>query len=104
MRHEYYRLDENHVAHPCDMDTWIQQFADPNIRRVAETRIGDFYVSTVFMGNDLGFRDEPPRIFETIVFRRSVWDDDRWRAHSATWEEALAMHERGVAWLREHLA
>lgn len=70
--------------------------------RVAETTIGDKWISTVWLGRNHRFADGPPLIFETMVFQLgedgkvSSWcelDADRY----STEEEALAGHNAIVA-------
>ena len=43
---------------------WLQT-ADT---RVAETHVGDYWISTVFLGLDHSFHHGPPVLFETMIF------------------------------------
>lgn len=75
--------------------------ADMDYKRVAQTQIGPYWVSTVWLGLDHSFtQDGPPIIFETMVFAVDrddptietlgpEMDCDRY----ATEEQALAGHE-----------
>lgn len=85
-----------------DLEQWGNWFETAE-RHVAETTIGRYWVSTVFLGVDHSYRlpDDPPGpplLFETMTFHQGgneVEDDDgfgRW----STWEEAEAGHARAV--------
>ncbi len=69
---------------------WLEKEQWP-ASRVAEDRIGDARVSTVFLGLDHRFGDEgPPVLFETMVFD-GKHDGDCERC--CTWDQAEAMHK-----------
>ncbi|SPA03543.1 protein of unknown function (plasmid) [Cupriavidus taiwanensis] len=38
---------------------------------LAETTVGEFYISTVFLGLDHQWADGPPLIFETMVYEQA---------------------------------
>lgn len=85
------------VEHAKD---WAMMFeGDIDRRRVAETEVGDFWVSTVFLGVDHNFCEAgPPLLFETMVFRVSDGTprtSSSWRY--STWEQAEAGHAAAVA-------
>ena len=92
---EYYILDEQRQAIPvADVREWRRRF-DRHTRRVARTEIGDAYISTVFLGLNHAYGDdEPPMLFETMVFGDEL---DGEQDRCATWAEAEEMHERMVA-------
>lgn len=74
--------------------------------RVALTDVGDCYVSTVFLGLDHNyFGGGRPVLFETMIFHRKSVGEElmSWQDRCSTWDEAEAMHERGVAALRAGL-
>jgi len=51
---------------------------DYDYKRVELTEVGPYTVSTVWLGLDHGFRDnEPPVIFETMVFTTTAWNEER---------------------------
>jgi hypothetical protein len=76
----------------------------PEYKRVAQTTIGPVWISTVWVGLDMGFLrpDSPPLIFETMVFVRpdagpvhpelANWDQMCWRW--ATEAEAAEGHDQ----------
>jgi hypothetical protein len=97
-----YVLDADGNPQPePDFMKWHQwhQTAD---RHVAWTEIGEALVSTVFLGFDHSFGDEPPILFETMIFWQGH-DLDREQDHYATRDEALAGHEAMVACVRAAL-
>jgi hypothetical protein len=73
-------------------------------RCVGDDDIGEWRVSTVFIGIDMtpSFlpADSPPRIFETMVFGP---DDLAVIGRPSTWAEAEALHVATVAAVREQL-
>ena len=74
--------------------------------RVAYTKLAEgAYVSTVFLGlNHRWPSDGPgaPLVFETMVF--GLTGDDEWQERCSTWEEAEALHLKGVAYAETVLA
>ncbi len=65
-----------------------------NDRRVAETSIDEFRISTVFLGLDHGFGKGDPLLFETMVF--SPEGDPLQMNRYFTWEEAKEGHRAFV--------
>lgn len=100
----YYRLLPDHKVIPTDYspDLWDMKKHD---RRVAETTIGPYRVSTVFLVIDHGFGNKAPLLFETMVFGPESSDDDQWRY--STWDAAVEGHAKvcefvKVRWLDAH--
>jgi hypothetical protein len=88
---------------PCvDLLTWAREFETMD-RRVAETTVGDFWVSTVFLGLDhnWGHRGSP-LLFETMVFPadKDTRGLDIHCERCSTWLEAEAQHARIVEEVR----
>ena len=96
-----------------DILRWGRAFGDGDSRRVAETQVGDVWVSTIFMGLDHNYsRQGPPILFETMAFVGGV-SADQLRdvflagnfietlyvgfARYATWDEAERGHADAVA-------
>jgi hypothetical protein len=97
---------------PCeDLMEWAHWYETAGKDRiVCKEFIGDYEVSTVFLGLDHSFDDGPPELFETMVFwkgsendRRDGVVDDAPMYRAPTWELALEMHARAVVWVREQL-
>jgi hypothetical protein len=101
----YYILNGK-VPVPCDLLTWAawleEHLAD---RIVKQEDIGQFWISTVFMGLDYSSRKGPPLLFETMVFDRSAEQHPHsvWMERAPTWELALETHARGVSWAKSQL-
>lgn len=94
---------------PLDLDAWSKLVADRDYKRVVETDVAGYWVSTVWLGLDHGFgRYDAPLIFETMVFARN--DDesvdfgevDCWRY--ATEQAARKGHEEAVERVRAAVA
>lgn len=87
-----YKLDENKNAVPCDASEWLAPTkSTTEARRVAESYIGPFRVSTVFLGVDHAHGNGAPLLFETMVF---IIDDpiDTYSRRYSTWTEAEKGH------------
>jgi hypothetical protein len=88
----------NAVGEPVvepDLFAWARWFErGDEVRRVAETVVGNARVSTVFLGLDHNFsRSGPPLLFETMVFGG---DHDEYCDRYATRAEAEAGHAAAV--------
>jgi hypothetical protein len=73
---------------------WMEQ--DPDQRIIKQEDVGDYWVSTVFLGIDHSWGDGPPILFETMVFRRKPGGIDlggEWQDRCSTYAEAEAMHK-----------
>lgn len=93
---EHYIL-KGHKVVPCeDINEWGKWFATAD-RKVAQTKIGDIEISTVFLGLNHNYLNrDSPLVFETIAFGGPR--DGEMERYS-TWEEAEMGHER---WIGEH--
>lgn len=90
-------------GHPVTMARWAwlsdhDRFEE--YRRVAEDTIDLYWVSTVWIGLDLGFAGGPPLIFETAVFLQDTVEDMGMNRYASE-DEARAGHEAVVAEIRE---
>ena len=83
-------------VHEPDLERWAHWMADPHARRVAWTVVGDWTVSTVFLGISHSF-GLPPVLWETMVFGPEPWSGASWRYTSH--DAALAEHDQ----IAEHL-
>lgn len=76
-------------------------------RRVQETKLGDYIISTVFSGRAI---HGPDKLFETMIYEDEagiVLADQKpelaiW--YCATWDEAEYQHEQAIVWLNEQMA
>lgn len=95
----HYILDEDYNVVPTeDFLEWGRFFEDTANRRVDETYIGPYHISTVFMGLDHGWGDQEPQIFETMVFGDPL---DEPMTRYSTWAEAMVGHEEACQWCRD---
>ena len=73
--------------------------------RVTATRLGPYYISTVFWGiAEYG----PDKLFETMIFEGDTKIDATYERElavlrCATWDEAERQHQDAIAWLQEQL-
>jgi hypothetical protein len=90
----YFRLEGHEPVQCADVLEWGKWFETAD-RHVKQEMIGDIRVSTVFLGLDHSFGDDgPPILFETMIFGGT---HNEYQDRCATWDEAVAMHERAVA-------
>ena len=82
---------QGHKAVLVDRETYLNS-QEKQDRTVAKSTIGDYLVSTVFLGLDHQWHEHgPPLLFETMVFGKGPLDERQERC--TTWEEAEAMHK-----------
>ena len=101
------------------IEEWGQLRKDRANIVVEQTQVGVFFVSTVWLGLNHSFGDEPPVIFETMVFEQgddnwvglrtmtdrdfSPWNELKVRLYS-TEDDARRGHAAIVAELQNHVA
>jgi hypothetical protein len=89
-------LDENYydkTGNPISIDEWSVIFKDMEYKRVRLSKGNGSTVSTVWLGLDHSYGDEPLKIFETLV-QSGPLADEMWRY--STLEEAIEGHEHVV--------
>jgi hypothetical protein len=83
--------------------TWYGDATESGDRIVAQDKIGDYWVSTIFLGIDHSFYFRKPRVapilFETMVFIGK--DPDGTQVRYATWNEAAEGHAEICKRLRD---
>src|SRR5262245_38313201 len=100
MKSDYYCLDENKNAVPCDALTWSiqrEEMRKRNTKHVGSDTINGRWVSTVWLGlNHNYFEDGPPHIFETMIRDevKGEWLD--YCERYSTWQEAEQGHRRTI--------
>ena len=97
---DHYILDGREAV-PTDLMTWATAFSSQD-RRVAQTTIEGYSVSTVFLGLNHRFGDGPPLLFKTMVFGDGPLNEEQ--ELCTTWKEAEAMHEKMCELVRSTLA
>lgn len=83
---------------------WSRLKEDQSYSRIGSTRVGQWWVSTVWLGLDHSFGDnDNPVIFETMIFNQSeekVEEDlaylEEYCERYCTEEEAIEGHQRAV--------
>lgn len=88
---EYYILD-GHKVKDVNLMTWAKWF-ETNDRHVADEKIGDVRISTIFLGLDHSFGSGPPLLFETMVFGGPL---DQEMDRYSTREEAEKGHKEMI--------
>jgi len=91
----HYKLGPNKELIPCSLEEWAESFRVNQV--VRQDVIGDYKVSTVFLGVDHNFwkPGNPPVVFETMVF-----PNEAWVKRSSSWNEAVANHLKAIEWIR----
>ncbi len=64
----YYDIDTN----PITIHEWGALFEDRDYRRIGETIIGPYRISTVWLGMDHSIFGIQPTIFETMIFGDAI--------------------------------
>ena len=89
---QYYILNGHETA-PVNFDNWVRWFKNTQNRHVADEKVGDVRISTVFLGLDHSWDGPPPLLFETMVFGGPLdMDMERY----TTWKQAEDGHKRMV--------
>lgn len=84
-------LHYDYEGNPIGLGDWAMLFEDVENRIVRQDKVGEYFVSTVWIGIDYRFiGDGPPLIFETMVFDADGSERDIARYSSE--EEALKGH------------
>lgn len=100
-----YLLDGRRPVPCLDLNAWSIGFETLD-RTIARTDIGNYQVSTVFLGIDHNFGfsgTTAPILFETMVFEGEE-ADDHLQLRYETWEQAEAGHAQVVAALEAALS
>lgn len=95
-QYNYYVMRKRKVYPVNDLHTWAEQFEFAN-RTVRRSFIGEFFISTVFLGMDHSFFGGPPQLFETMIFKTKKPGDDLYQTRCTTWRQALKMHREAKA-------
>lgn len=90
----YYVLGKNNTPEQVpDVETWSKLIEKQN-RVVKQEKIGDVFVSTVFLGININKDpNETPLLFETMIFGG---EHDDFQQRYTTWRTALNGHKKAV--------
>ncbi len=92
-----YILDSDNEPYPVDPVTWAQRIGEH--WEVAQDRVGDAKISTVFFGLDHNMTGIGPLVlWETMIFG-GIFDEEQERYTSH--EDALAGHARWVKKIKD---
>lgn len=95
-----YILNESQIPVPCDdLMKWGKWF-EVSDRHVAQDKVGNIRISTVFLGLDHSFGHGPPLLYETMIFGGP---DDGYQTRASTRGEAIEQHSEAVAMVRNSL-
>jgi len=94
----FYALEGHTPVKIFGVLNWGMRFQDTEQWVVKQETVGDYWVSTVFLGLDHQFGSGPPLLFESIVF---IGDQCGATNRYSTWDEALAGHESIVEKIKE---
>jgi hypothetical protein len=89
---------------PITLERWAElRHQDQDYQRIAEDTVGDYWVSTVWLGINHQFGNGPPLIFETMVFAEDgrALEGECWRY--STEQQAAAGHREVVTMVRHEL-
>lgn len=104
----FYGLRGREVVPLADVNEWAAMFEGPK-RFIRQDRIGDVFVSTVFLGIDHGLSSpgDHPVVFETMAFQQANPErpkslgDELLQDRYCTYDEAERGHARAVRRVRE---
>ena len=113
--HSLYVLRGHEPVKEPDLLAWGKWMESGENRVVQQETIGEYFISTVFLGLDHNWQwwtlrqalatdeTEPterpqPILFETMVFHKKR-DDIDYQMRCATWDEAVQQHEVAKAWV-----
>jgi len=98
MTDKYILQDKTPV--PCnDLMEWARWFETAD-RHVAQDRIGEVRISTVFLGLNHRFAPGAPLLFETMIFGGS---HDGHQERCTFWDQAEKQHADAVALVRAEM-
>ena len=99
----HYKLVDKKIV-TCSLMDWAQYMEEKD-RHIGSTDIGDYWVSTVFLGLDHSWRDEELILFETMIFPNCEIPHDYFeyfQTRCSTYEEAMVMHGRSIGLVKKH--
>ena len=78
------------------LQQWVALMEDKEYKRVAETTVGRYWVSTVWLGLDHNWGGVKPLIFESMVFDKKTNESDLLTDRYSTLSQALVGHDNMV--------
>ena len=97
----WYTLDENNKPIKATTNEYVDwEENNPERRLVKQDRIGDIFVSTVFLGLDHSWRGNTPILWETMIFGG---DHDQYQERHTSYEDALEGHQTALNLINKKL-
>lgn len=99
----YYTLDEHKNVIPCSLQEWHKLFDEERETKkiVKQECIGNYFVSTIFVGIDHSPFADCFHVFETMVFDKTKNSNEIYCDRCGTYSEALEEHERAIKHVHE---
>jgi len=97
---KYYDKDGNKI----NLGEYAELLTDNEYKIIKQEPIGEYFVSTVWLGIDLGYGMGRPIIFETMVFNSKTDLTEQYQDRYSTQEEALKGHEEAVQFVMNSLS
>lgn len=95
-----YILDKDKNVIPATVIEWGEFFEKNRSERIVrQEEIMGKRISTVFIGIDLGYFNDRPLIFETMVFDPADSGHDIYCTRYSTWQQAEEGHIEAVNWV-----
>lgn len=97
-----YKLDENNLAIPCTLKEHLELYGGDNRinRRMFKEIVTDYIISTVFWGQDVGFDEDEPILFETLIFDGG-YETYVYSERCSTYEQAKDMHAKAIQLVKD---
>lgn len=99
---KYYLLEDK-TYRPATLMEWSEQFEEMSVNKtkhVGNDIIGDYHISTVWLGLDHNFLGGKPLVFETMVFEHPRDSCDIYMERYSTWDEAVEGHKTAIEWVK----
>jgi hypothetical protein len=96
-------LDDNGEPKLATLGEWMN-FCSDGRRIVAQEQVGQYWISTIFLGIDHNWGEGAPILWETMIFAHAAnhrWDQKQDRCAGSR-EQAEAMHARMVDFVRSN--
>ncbi len=95
----FYKLDKDKTPIPCDLSELQDMYDNPELRQIGFDIVDGKEVSTVFLEINHATRDEPPMLFETMIF--DYYGNSMHMQRYHTWHEAVKGHAEAVKWAKD---
>ncbi len=90
-------------GNPMTLLEWGKKFEDREYQVVAQTKVHNYFVSTIWLGLNHAFGNSRPLIFETMIFNKGEEAFSEFQQRYSTEKEAKAGHVGAVIAVREYL-